>query len=330
MNCPSCAASVAQDANFCPFCGLDLRDVHESAAPKRERQQAVTPGGGSGEATVTLQTARSREAGDAGLQTCPRCGAPNGPRRGACGRCGADLSSDRPAPSRDAVVEEPVQVVPPPPPLRWRLILAIITVSALVGTAAGAFVWMRMREEEPAERATAFDREVYPDSPGPLEVAEVSATSTLAPRGAITYAAALVADGDPQTAWNEGAEPGPGEGEAVTIRLAEPAWVAQLVIRNGYQKDQATFFHNTRAARLLARLDDGSLYELVLLDRMGEQVVELPVPALTGTLVLEVVAAYPGLHYEDLALSEIVLHGWVARGADREAAISMSETPSAR
>ncbi|MFN2556098.1 MAG: hypothetical protein ABR592_04380 [Nitriliruptorales bacterium] len=219
--------------------------------------------------------------------------------------------------------------VVPPPPLRWKLVLVIVTISAIVGTAMG-MVWLRIRAEEPAEARPSFDREIYPDSPGVLEVAEVSATSTLAPRGSIHYLAELVDDGNPQTAWNEGAEPGRGEGEALTIRLAEPAWVARLVIRNGYQKDQATFFDNARAATLRARFDDGSLYDLVLLDRMGEQAVDLPVPALTRTLVLEVVSAYPGLHYEDLAISEVVVFGWVARGDHREVATSAPGTAGRR
>ncbi len=264
-----------------------------------------------------------------GLRTCPRCGAPNSPRRLACGRCGMNLASRLPVPSGEALLDEPpgaaemppamTEVVAPRPPVRWKLLLAIVTISALIGSAFGTLVWLRMRSDEPVETPPTFDREVYPESPGVLEVAEVSATSTLAPRGSINYVAELVVDGNPQTAWNEGTEPGRGEGESLTINLAEPAWVARLVIRNGYQKDQATFFDNARAAMLRASFDDGSVYDLVLLDRMGEQAVDLPVPALTRTLVLEVVSAYPGLHYEDLALSEILLSGWVARGEHREA-----------
>lgn len=328
MNCPSCAASVSEDANFCTFCGLNLSGVRESAAPKPEGEHlGLSPRRGSAEGTATVEAAPPGRGEEAGLQTCPRCGAANGPRRVVCGRCGAHLSPRSVAPPPEAVVDEPVQVTAASP-VRWRLILVIVTVSALVGTAAGSLVWMRVRGEKPAVAAPVFDRTVYPEQPGPLETAEVSATSTLPPRGSITYAAELVVDGDPQTAWNEGAEPGRGEGESLQMHLAQPAWVARLLIRNGYQKDQATFFDNARAARLLARFDDGSRYELVLLDRMGEQVVELPVPALTRMLVLEVITAYPGVHYEDLALSEIVVHGWVARRADREGVLSMFETPA--
>lgn len=327
MNCPSCAASVSEGANFCTFCGLNLSRGRESSALNPESEhQAFPPRRGGAEGTATMRTAPTGRGEEPRLQTCARCGATNGPRRMLCGRCGANLSSGRVAPPTGAVVDESVEVAPPSP-LRWRLVLAIVTVSALVGTVAGGLVWMRVRGEKAPVAAPAFDRAVYVEEPGALEVVAVSATSTLAPRGSIIYAPELVVDGDPQTAWNEGAEPGRGEGESLQIRLVEPAWVARLLIRNGYQKDQATFFDNARAARLLARFDDGSLYELVLLDRMGEQVVEFPVPALTRRLVLEVVAAYPGVHYEDLALSEIVVQGWLARGADREGAVSMFETP---
>ncbi len=268
------------------------------------------------------------------LRTCPRCRAQNGPRRFVCGRCGVDLSSGLFAPFREAGRDEPHEAVPPAtaevaaprPPRRWKLVVVTVMISAVVGSAVGTLVWLRLRTEEPAEAAPVFDREVYPESAAALEVDEVSATSTLAPRGSINYVAELVVDGNPLTAWNEGAEPGRGEGEALTIGLAAPSWVARLVIRNGYQKDQATFFDNARAAILRARFDDGSLYDVVLLDRMGERAVDLPVPALTRTLVLEVISAYPGLHYDDLALSEIVLSGWVARGDHREVATSPPDT----
>lgn len=328
MNCPSCAASVSEDANFCTFCGASLSGARASAVPKPEAEHlGRSPRRGSADGAATMEAASSRRGEELRLQSCPRCGATNGPRRVVCGRCGADLVSGRLAPSPEAAADEPFEVAPPSP-VRWKLVAVIVMVSALVGTVAGALVAMRVGSEKPAAAAPAFDRATYPEQPGDLQVAEVSATSTLAPRGSIAYAAELVVDGDPQTAWNEGAEPGRGEGESLQMRLAEPAWVARLLIHNGYQKDQATFFDNARAARLLARFDDGSLYELVLLDRMGEQVVELPVPALTRTLVLEVIAAYPGLHYEDLALSEISPQGWIARDADREGAVSLFETPA--
>ncbi|MDP8960542.1 MAG: hypothetical protein M3N32_02830 [Actinomycetota bacterium] len=329
MNCPSCAASVSEHANFCTFCGLHLSGLHDSAVVRKPEGEHLgfSPRRGSAEGIATAEAAPTGRGKEAGIQTCPRCGAANGPRRMMCGRCGAHLSSKSVAPPLQAVVDEPVEVTAASP-ARWRLVLAIVTLSALVGTLAGALVLMRVRGENPAVAAPVFDRTAYPEQSGDLEIAEVTATSTLAPRGSITYAAELVVDGDPQTAWNEGAEPGRGEGESLRMRLAQPAWVARLLIRNGYQKDQATFFDNARASRLLARFDDGSLYELVLLDRMGEQVVEFPVPALTRAIVLEVIAAYPGVHYDDLALSEVLPQGWVARGADEEGAVPMFETPA--
>ncbi|MDQ3932709.1 MAG: zinc-ribbon domain-containing protein, partial [Actinomycetota bacterium] len=240
MNCPSCAASVSDDANFCTFCGANLGGARESSDPGLEGEhlsRSPQPGSAGG---ATTEAASSGRGDELGLKSCPRCGATNGPRRMVCGRCGANLVSGHVAPSPEALADEPFEVAAPSP-VRWKLVAVIVAVSAVVGTVVGALVAMRAGGDKPTVAAPAFDRAAYPEQPGALEVADVSATSTLAPRGSIAYAAELIVDGDPQTAWNEGAEPGRGEGESLRMRLAEPAWVTRLVIRNGYQKDQATF-----------------------------------------------------------------------------------------
>lgn len=198
---------------------------------------------------------------------------------------------------------------------RVRPALLVVALAAIVGTAVGAAVLARGGGEEPAP---VFDPALYREDPGPLDVREVSASSTLPAEGSIRYRPELVTDGDPATAWNDGADRA-GIGEELVLTLPTPAWVDRISFRNGYQKDERTFFDNARVRALRADFDDGSSYELRLADHAGVQAVELPVPALARSVRLEILSVYPGDRYDDLAISEIDLGGWTARGPDRGA-----------
>lgn len=190
----------------------------------------------------------------------------------------------------------------------------MVVLGALVGSAIGLVVWLRAGADGSAdEPRPSFDPVVYADDPQALDISRVAASSQLAPEGSISYEPALAVDGDPTTAWNEGAE-GSGEGERLQLVLADDSWVRRIVIRNGYQKDGRSFFDNARAARVLLRFDEVA-YVVDLADQTGEQAVTLPEPALTGTVTVEVVEAIPGNQYEDLAISEIRVIGWPAREA---------------
>lgn len=312
MECPSCEAEVTDGSRFCPFCGVHLAAGND----RTERTATADP-------TVEVRSASERRPGpDRGsdLLSCPRCSAPNSPHRVLCGRCGADLGSGdtgippRPSPRAPAPTDtgEPDQGGPP----ARRSWIVVVVLGALVGSAIGLVVWLRAGADGSAdEPRPSFDPVVYADDPQPLDISRVAASSQLAPEGSISYEPALAVDGDPTTAWNEGAE-GSGEGERLQLELADDSWVRRIVIRNGYQKDGRSFFDNARAARVLLRFDEVA-YVVDLADQTGEQAVTLPEPALTRTVTVEIVEAIPGNQYEDLAISEIRVIGWPGREAAR-------------
>ncbi len=250
------------------------------------------------------------------LLSCPTCGAPNSPHRVLCGRCGDDLETGesgvapRPTPARST--PGGTDELPPTRSRSRRAWVVVVVLGALIGSAIGLVVWLRSDDGGTAADARpAFAPALYTDDPQELQVAQVSASSRLSPEGSISYEPAQAIDGDPTTAWNEGAE-GSGEGEQLRLDLTGPSWVERIVLRNGYQKDDRAFFDNARAARVLVRFDAAS-YVVDLADQVGEQAVTLPEPTLTTSVVVEVVEAIPGQQYDDLAISEIGLIGWPAR-----------------
>lgn len=251
------------------------------------------------------------------LLACSRCGAPNSQHRVLCGRCGADLETGdvgvqpRPTtPARSAPPDTgPVEPVPSPSRRAW---LVVIVLGALIGSTIGVVMWLRADGGGggPEDGAT-FDPALYGGEPEDLRVDRASASSELPPEGSISYGPAQAIDGDPTTAWNEGAD-GHGEGEHLRLQFAEPVWVRRLVLRNGYQKDGRTYFDNSRVDRLLVRLD-GVSYVVDLHDQTGEQAVSFPEPIRATTVTLEVVEAVPGSSYDDLAISEVRVQGWPAQ-----------------
>jgi len=84
----------------------------------------------------------------------------------------------------------------------------------------------------------------------------------------IPCAGSFAIDGDPKTAWCEGAD-GPGVGERLTVYLPEPATIEAIRLKAGYQKDTERFEQNSAptVVTLLA----------------GERSIRLPVEPILGT-----------------------------------------------
>lgn len=309
MECPSCSRDIAEDARFCPFCGLHVDATRpalddtaiEGHDPVSEADVGPDEGPGTSDPSE--------------LASCPRCGAPNSPQRVLCGRCGADLETGSVGvPARRAPSPSDTEAGRDVRRSSRRTWLVVVILGALIGSAAGLVVWLRTDgTPSGAEEVPTFDPAAYPDDSEDLQVVQVSASSQLSPEGSISYEPGLAIDGDPTTAWNEGSE-GSGEGESLQLQLAQDSWVTALVLRNGYQQDEQTYFDNARASRLLVRFGDGSAFVVEVQDRSGAQVVRLPDPVHTSTVTVEVLDAIPGEHYQDLAISEVSIRGWPAQG----------------
>jgi hypothetical protein len=114
-------------------------------------------------------------------------------------------------------------------------------------------------------------------------------------------------DGDPKTAWVEGAK-GAGAGEWVRLKLTplEGATQVRLKLRNGYQKSPGLFRANARAKTVTVKvLPGGAAKQVALKDAEGWQDVTVAVPAQKVEAVeLRVDEVYPGTKYEDLCLSD--------------------------
>lgn len=282
MECPSCHETIADGANFCPFCGRD------KAAP----------------------------AAPAQMRTCPRCGAPNGPHRVLCGRCGADLESGRVGVLAPTSEDEDDELAAEPPPRarsaasdRTSILVVVLAVGAIIGILVGGIVWLGLLDAEGA-RSPVFDPGVYPEPPGPVAVAGVTPTSVRPPDGDVRFDAANLIDGDATTLWAP-AEASTGVG--LTARLSEPAWVSALTVQLPDAPADAR-----RPTELLVTFTDRARFVVAYDDRSGAQRVELPAPVLTRGFEIEVVDLGPGTG--PLAVAEIAVEGWEARGVDRERA----------
>ncbi len=115
-------------------------------------------------------------------------------------------------------------------------------------------------------------------------------------------------DGDPKTAWVEGAK-GAGAGEWVRLKLTplEGATNVRLKVRNGYQKSPGLFRANARAKTVTVKvLPGGATRQVALKDAEGWQDVAVALPAQkVEAIELRVDEVYAGTKYEDLCLSDV-------------------------
>jgi hypothetical protein len=151
-----------------------------------------------------------------------------------------------------------------------------------------------------------------PGAPASVPVAGVRASSSLPASGVASYGPSNIVDENPETAWNEAAS-GPGPGEWIELRLAEPATVTRLLVWNGYQKG-AQFVENSRL-RTVSLAVGPRTFTVDLLDVEGPQAVDLPEPVRAERVRLTVERVYPGSRYPDAAVSEVEVIGVVARRA---------------
>lgn len=277
--CARCDA-VGQTGNFCTSCGYDLRPPEPAVVTPRHRPRPEPPA----------------------VVTCGVCGALNAKSRQVCARCRAPLreGATAPPPLTPAVPGDlsahdygPALRAAAPPGrapalLRVALGLAAVALLAVTGTLLAA-----RRTAAPAPDPSASLVEL------PLGGARASSAVESEDAG-------RVADGDPGTAWTEGAA-GPGVGEWLELRLRRPAMLSRLTVWNGDQRG-ARFLNRNRVREL--RIDVGdSRFTVELLDTQGAQVVELPRRVRADRLRLTVVSVHGASPDADTSLSEVVVYG---------------------
>lgn len=115
-------------------------------------------------------------------------------------------------------------------------------------------------------------------------------------------------DGDPLSAWNEGAaSSGAGEWISANVTPTEEVTSLRLRVMNGYQKTPEIFTANARAKSIVVTLLPGNETATISLeDKFDWQEVTIPVTAKrVEKITFTVQEVYEGAKHKDLCLSEI-------------------------
>jgi type II secretory pathway predicted ATPase ExeA len=136
--CPGCRKFVKATATACPSCQAALPAAVEAAAPPEERVQCpscLQPGATGPRCTY---------CGFVLTQSCPRCQHRNPAEKGACARCGLNLSGrDRLAARQLEEGLRKLGLMPPPPKVLGRFPELRAEGRVYLGSVASPFFWGR-------------------------------------------------------------------------------------------------------------------------------------------------------------------------------------------
>jgi len=122
-----------------------------------------------------------------------------------------------------------------------------------------------------------------------------------------TYGPENLFDRDDRTAWVEGA-PGHGIGEWIIIEFDGLRQVKAIEINNGYNKEQELYLKNSRVKEIKLEFSDRRYRRstVALKDSGAPQPIALPnEPVLAYWVKLSIESVYPGMKFEDTAISEL-------------------------
>lgn len=144
---------------------------------------------------------------------------------------------------------------------------------------------------------------VYNDSCYSWE--RITASSTLAPEGRLSYDPPLIVDGDENTAWVEGRSDA-GINEWVRLESRQSRTVSRIEIKNGYAASEKLFYANNRPSRLKIEFSDGSMVLADIQDGYGSKnTVQLNQPVTTSFIKVTILDVYHGQKYDDTCIAEI-------------------------
>lgn len=115
-------------------------------------------------------------------------------------------------------------------------------------------------------------------------------------------------DDDYSTSWQEGAE-GFGEGSCFSLTWDEPVCDGYIVIFNGNQESEASFWNNGRVCQLLIQDGYGNEWTVQLEDTMEPNILEIKDINDCYGLDFSIVSVYSaGATYEDTCITEIAIY----------------------
>ena len=261
---------------------------------------------------------------------CPVCRRVNTPDRLLCAACAAELDTGRP----HAVWSGALDPAAPPSRRgggrrRERALQVLGAVAIAVALTVGP---LRFLGVGPFAVPARLDAAVllaagYPGPAVPLEVDAVATTTTVIGVVDRDVAALNLIDGAVTTAWIGAPVDDQGAGEVIDLRLADPAWVTRIEVRNGDHRSSEAYERSDRVLTGVLTLDGGRSYRVDMLDiGLGAQVVDLPRPELTTRVSFLVDRVFEGTGPRGVALSEVTIVGWTAGAADAALARERART----
>jgi hypothetical protein len=154
--------------------------------------------------------------------------------------------------------------------------------------------------DTPYDIAVPFD---WDDSSSPSPTPDMHATaSSYLELDYHDYTPDLLVDGDPTTAWAEGAT-NDGTGQSFRVSLGEEQPVKEVRVLPGYVKRPDLFLRYNRPSRMLVQFSDGSHYVLNLKDDASYQ--RFPVDARATWAKFTILGVYRGTTRNETYVSEV-------------------------
>lgn len=353
--CPSCGGERRKGAAFCHHCGVaraeaadqnqsnaDAAEAASDCAPTVSEETVADdfevaagtpvtadtpadgkPGGHDQEAAGGAVVGSA--AADPNL-VCLACGTSNPPARVICGRCGADV------PSGDTgMFATPLPDAKGPGPRRRRdgttrqrgsWVLPVLASIAVLACVIGALVVLELGPFAPQADVPEAVYEPTEDDAEYLVLSDVATLTMREPEDDRSFTPELMVDDDPTTAWHSDASALPeGADETVDLFLEDPAWISAIVIENGDHFDAAAYADTARIQSAEFVFDGNVRVAATLLDQgLEAQIIEFDEPVLSTAVRLEVAQRVDGVAIDDIAISRLELHGFVADEDDAQLA----------
>ena len=140
-----------------------------------------------------------------------------------------------------------------------------------------------------------------------MEGFELSASSTLKALHS-EISAENVLDGDPATAWQEGADDD-GINEYLKFFWGEEKSIKYLTFQMGNWRSEEAFRQNNVPKKIRIKFDNGYVYNVELPHEMEDIVLEFSEEIKTTGLKVIIKAVYSGTVYRDTCISEAAIWG---------------------